>query len=289
MPDYRKFHGNYHRLFRRSAGSRNFRLEKRYLPSGLLVNEYTVTLPELAGESLLFFTDPHIHFGTTGNLFAPHGPRFWSGTGWISHALNEAVETLHPDYLLFGGDLVTYAGCYPAAMKMMASLSAPRGCFAVLGNWDKRRRQWLPFREIERLYERAGWQLLVNESVRSGGMEICGVDDYKMGIPRICGGRTDAAYRILLSHNPDTVAELPPDELSGIDLALCGHTHGGQIRIPFFGALRASSRYWKRFEYGYCGHRLYDTAMIVSSGIGTTWIHVRMNCPPEVVSVRFKK
>lgn len=288
MPDYRKFHGN-HRLFRYFAGSRNFRLEKRYLPSGLLMNEYTVTLPELAGESLLFFTDLHIRFGTTGNLFAPHGPGSWHGTGWIRSALNKAVEMMRPDYLLFGGDLVTYAVCYPAAMEMMASLSAPRGCFAVLGNWDKRRRWWLPFREIERLYERAGWRLLVNESVRSGGVEICGVDDYKMGIPRVCGNSTAAAYRILLSHNPDTVAELPPDELSRFDLALCGHTHGGQIRIPFFGALRASSRYWKRFEYGCRSHRMCDTAMIVSSGIGTTWLHVRMNCPPEIVLVRFQR
>lgn len=288
MPDYRKFHGN-HRLFRYFAGSRNFRLEKRYLPSGLLMNEYTVTLPELAGESLLFFTDLHIRFGTTGNLFAPHGPGSWHGTGWIRCALNEAVEMMRPDYLLFGGDLVTYTVCYPAAMEMMASLSAPRGCFAVLGNWDKRRRRWLPFREIERLYERAGWQLLVNESVRSGGVEICGVDDYKMGIPRVCGNSRAAAYRILLSHNPDTVAELPPDELSRFDLALCGHTHGGQIRIPFFGALRASSRYWKRFEYGCLSHRMCDTAMIVSSGIGTTWLHVRMNCPPEIVLVRFRR
>lgn len=288
MPDYRKFHGN-HRLFRYFAGSRNFRLEKRYLPSGLLMNEYTVTLPELAGESFLFFTDLHIRFGTTGNLFAPHGPGSWHGTGWIRCALNEAVEMMRPDYLLFGGDLVTYAVCYPAAMEMMASLSAPCGCFAVLGNWDKRRRWWLPFREIERLYERAGWRLLVNESVRSGGVEICGVDDYKMGIPRVCGNSTAAAYRILLSHNPDTVAELPPDELSRFDLALCGHTHGGQIRIPFFGALRASSRYWKRFEYGCRSHRMCDTAMIVSSGIGTTWLHVRMNCPPEIVLVRFQR
>ena len=288
MPDYRKFHGN-HRLFRYFAGSRHFRLEKRYLPYGLLMNEYTVTLPELAGESLLFFTDLHIRFGTTGNLFVPHGPGSWHGTGWIRCALNEAVEMMRPDYLLFGGDLVTYAVCYPAAMEMMASLSAPHGCFAVLGNWDKRRRWWLPFREIERLYERAGWRLLVNESVRSGGVEICGVDDYKMGIPRVCGNSTAAAYRILLSHNPDTVAELPPDELSRFDLALCGHTHGGQIRIPFFGALRASSRYWKRFEYGCRSHRMCDTAMIVSSGIGTTWLHVRMNCPPEIVLVRFQR
>lgn len=288
MPDYRKFPEHYHRLFRRTASPRHFRLKSWYLPSGLLVNEYTAALPELAGESLLFFTDLHIHFGKTRNLFAPHGPESWNGTCWIGHALHEALNVVRPDYLLFGGDLVTYASCYPASMDMMASLTAPRGRFAVLGNWDKRRRMWMPYREIERLYERAGWRLLINESVRDGNVCIYGTDDYKIGIPRIYGGKPDAPFRILLSHNPDAVVELPPDELSQFDLALCGHTHGGQIRIPGFGALRASSRYWKRFEYGSYDHKTCDTSMIVSSGIGTTWIHTRVNCPPEIVVLRFK-
>ena len=278
MPDYRKTGSASIRLFRRTASPRRFRLSRRFLPGGLLLNEYTAALPNSSGESLLFFTDTHIQFHTIRNLFAPHTPHSWFGTEWLAKALSEAVELLKPDTLLFGGDLVTNSVCYPAAAEMLAGLKAPNGCFAVPGNWDKRRRTWIPFREIEKLYHRAGWEILVNEAARCGGLGVYGLDDYKIGI---------APFRLLLSHNPDSVAELLPEELAQFHLALCGHTHGGQLRLPFFGALRTSSQYWKRFEYGCYEMKNSDFSMIVSSGIGATWIPLRINCPPEIILIRY--
>ena len=287
MPDYRSVPENSLRQFRRTTRPRRFRAAERILPSGLLLKEYEVLSPERTGRSLFFFTDPHIRFQPTHNFFSSAGPGSWTGTQWIGTALREALAMTHPDYLLFGGDLVTYTVCYPAAMEMMASLKAPGGCFAVPGNWDKRRRKWLPFREIERAFEQAGWRLLVNAEASDETLLVYGTDDYKIGIPRIYPSRTDAVFRVLLTHNPDTVAELPPEEFEKFDLALCGHTHGGQIRLPGFGALRASSRYWKRFEYGFYERKSGPSALLVSSGIGTTWIPVRILCPPEAVLVRF--
>ena len=154
MPDYRKTGSASTRLFRRTASPRSFRLSRRFLPGGLLLNEYAAALPNPCGESLLFFTDAHIQFHTIRNLFAPHTHHSWFGTDWLAEALAEAVGLLKPDTLLFGGDLVTNSVCYPAAAEMLAGLKAPRGCFAVPGNWDKRRRSWIPFREIEKLYHR---------------------------------------------------------------------------------------------------------------------------------------
>ena len=287
MPDYRTVPADTHRQFRRIRRPRRFHRTERHLPSGLLLKEYEFLSEDRKGKTLLFFTDLHLRFSLTRNLFGGGGPPFWRGSGWIASALREATEMLHPDYLLFGGDLVTYTECYPAAMRMMAELRAPGGCFAVPGNWDKRRRRWLPFREIERRYEQAGWRLLVNEEIRDNALLIYGTDDYKIGIPRVYDTRAKTGFRVLLSHNPDTVAELPEEEIGPFDLALCGHTHGGQIRLPGFGALRASSRYWKRFEYGFYERKGGNTAMIVSSGIGATWIPVRIHCPPEAVLVRF--
>ena len=138
---------------------------------------------------------------------------------------------LHPDYLLFGGDLVTYTECYPAAMRMMAELRAPGGCFAVPGNWDKRRRRWLPFREIERRYEQAGWRLLVNEEVRDDALLIYGTDDYKIGIPRVYDTRAKTGFRVLLSHNPDTVAELPEKALPNMIYPVVATLSGDNGRI----------------------------------------------------------
>lgn len=289
MPDYRKNKYRFHKFFRPAAFDSAFFRKESFLPSGLAVKEYTLTVPALAGQSFLFFTDTHIQGGTVRNMASPAGlPSEWSGTEWLAGALLEAVGTYAPDCLLFGGDLITYSSLYPEAMRMMAQLRAKRGQFAVYGNWDKRRRNWLPFHAIERLYEDAGWKLLDNESFSAGALEIYGMDDYKIGVPRFYRSERKHAFSLLLSHNPDSVAEMPPDELGHFDLALCGHTHGGQIRVPGFGALKASSNYWKRFEYGTYENILVNTKMIVSSGIGTTFIHYRINCPPEVILLKFQ-
>ena len=288
MPDYRKLKSNSFRFFRPAILDSSFSRKESFLPSGLALKEYELTVPALSGQSVLFFTDTHIQEGTIRNLASPaNRPRFWNGTEWLTKALREAVTLFSPDYLLFGGDLVTYSSLYPDAMHMMAQLKGKRGQFAVYGNWDKRRRSWLPFRVIEELYEKAGWKLLVNESVSDGALELYGLDDYKIGIPRIYPLGPKKGFSLLLSHNPDAVAALPPEELERFDLALCGHTHGGQIRIPGFGALKASSRYWKRFEYGAYQNRKNGMKMIVSAGIGTTLLPIRILCPPEIILLKF--
>ena len=289
MPDYRKLKSNSFRFFRPAILDSSFSRKESFLPSGLALKEYELTVPALSGQSVLFITDTHIQEGTIRNLASPaNRPRFWNGTEWLTKALREAVTLFSPDYLLFGGDLVTYSSLYPDAMHMMAQLKGKRGQFAVYGNWDKRRRLWLPFRIIEQLYEKAGWKLLNNESFSAGAFEIYGLDDYKIGIPRVYPSRRKYAFSLLLSHNPDSIADLPSDELAHFDLALCGHTHGGQIRIPGFGALKASSKHWKRFEYGAYENKQANLKLIVSSGIGTTFLPYRINCPPEIVLLRFR-
>ena len=288
MPDYRKNILSSSRFFHPASFDSTFSRREIPLPSGLVVREYRMTVPLLAGRSLLFFSDTHIQAGTVRSIAGMPGRSLrWNGTGWLTGALREAVARFSPDYLLFGGDLITYSSLYPEAMEMMAELKGTRGQFAVYGNWDKRRRSWLPFRVIEGLYEKAGWKLLVNESVSDGALELYGLDDYKIGIPRIYPLGPKKGFSLLLSHNPDAVAAFPPEELERFDLALCGHTHGGQIRIPGFGALKASSRYWKRFEYGAYQNRKNGMKMIVSAGIGTTLLPVRILCPPEIILLKF--
>ena len=83
-------------------------------------------------------------------------------------------------------------------------------------------------------------------------------------------------FRILLSHSPD---QLPWAQASGFDLMLAGHNHGGQIRLPYFGALIAPSWYGCRYAGGlYCEP---PTLLHVSRGL--CGIHpIRLNCPPEL-------
>jgi hypothetical protein len=92
----------------------------------------------------------------------------------------------------------------------------------------------------------------------------------------------------ILSHNPDTAAAmLQADKLKDAPLILCGHTHGGQFRFPGFGAVITSSRFGKRFEYGAYRHSSTGAIMYVTAGIGATWFHARIFCPPEVLFVNF--
>ena len=92
---------------------------------------------------------------------------------------------------------------------------------------------------------------------------------------------------IVISHNPDAIMEFTAD-LGSIDLILCGHTHGGQIRLPLLGALRTSSRYWRKFDYGHYIHAKTGTNMIVTGGLGNTLLDFRFCCRPEVVQLTLK-
>ncbi len=264
--------------------------ETVFTPSGLAIRKYAVPCKKLAGRRIFFFSDLHYKGEYTRNIFGGSS-RGWDDAGeWIFHALGEACEYLRPDDFLFGGDLISYSCMLPRTAKLLRIFPKGKGKAAVYGNWDKRRRRWLPFKAIESLYQDAGWTVLCNESISVDGLFLYGLDDYKMGFPRINPAgkqEEDASYRILLSHNPDAIPNIPRTTLSRFNLALCGHTHAGQIRIPFFGAIRTSSDYWKKFEYGgYCCPK-GKLNMIVSAGIGTTLIPIRVFCPPEVLSIQF--
>ena len=96
-------------------------------------------------------------------------------------------------------------------------------------------------------------------------------------------------FNCIISHKPCTaVGSFNPVEFSDINLILSGHTHGGQIRIPGFGAIHTSSDHWKLFEYGHYQHKISNTHMIVTNGIGYTGPNIRLFCKPEIVRIRFK-
>lgn len=88
------------------------------------------------------------------------------------------------------------------------------------------------------------------------------------------------AYKIFLYHYPDGIRAA---SAKGLDLFLAGHTHGGQIRLPFYGALVTASTLGKQFEYGH--YVVGKTHMNVSSGIEMTGLPVRFLTPPEVAVI----
>ena len=236
----------------------------------------------LAGTRILFFSDLHIR-----PQHAECFPRRlrWNGAEKIRDFLTDTVAEYHPDHLFFGGDLMAYSCCFPECIELFRSLRCSGLKLAVYGNWDLMR-PWLPKRVWRDLLRDAGVELLVNESVRCGGLRVFGLDEIRKGCPEYRAPETPPELECVLVHNPDTVPQfLSGEMLSRIDLILCGHTHGGQIRIPGFGAMMCSSRHWKRFEYGLYENRRTGTRMLVSAGLGVTFIRKRIFCPPEAVII----
>lgn len=225
--------------------------------------------PELNGQTIMFFSDLH-----------------WNDNQPLAYDLKDFASQYQPDWLIFGGDLVNYSCHINSAKELLQGLQAKNDALAVVGNWDRRRWVWFSREKWEKLIADTGFKLLINAEYCSHGVRFWGVDDYKRGIPEY-EPANDNAMSVVISHNPDAIMKFV-DNLTSINLILCGHTHGGQIRIPFLGAIRTSSVYWRKFDYGHYIHAQTGTHLIITAGLGNTWLDFRFCCRPEAVFITFR-
>ena len=183
------------------------------------------------------------------------------------------INALNPDFVCFTGDLVEDKRFAPAALDFIRQIKAP--VYGAPGNHD----YWCgaPFADYEEAFAATGGAWLVDRStvIAEHELEIVG-----MAMKGIHALRPpQARQRILLLHYPEMA-----DRLQGprFDLILSGHSHCGQVRLPFYGALMLP---WGvgRYDAGYfvsLGGPLY-----VNVGIGTYHLPVRFNCRPELTLV----
>ena len=192
------------------------------------------------------------------------------------------VNALAPDVVLIAGDFITekrlstrlYA--YPEALAPLAGLRPRLATVAVLGNHD----HWRDAVAARRALIANGVKVLDNQAVQIGPLVVGGLDDsftHHEDVPAtLAAMRRLRGARILLSHDPDPFADLPPD----IPLMVAGHTHCGQVALPFYGAFRTMSRYGRRYA---CG-RVEEggKTLFVTAGLGTSGIPVRIAAPPDL-------
>ena len=192
------------------------------------------------------------------------------------------LNRLRPDLVLIAGDLVSErrsaTHIYTAAevVAPLGKLRAPLGVVVAPGNHD----HWFKPDALRSELENRGLRVLQNDAVKLGPLIIGGVDDDYTehdDVPATLAAmdRLGPGVPLLLTHSPDII----PDVQRPVAAIFAGHTHCGQIRFPFVGALTYVSRYGDRFACGDMTDR--GQRVFVGAGVGTSLLPLRYNTPPD--------
>ena len=196
----------------------------------------------------------------------------------VSHEIVSAavgmVMAEKPDLIVLGGDYVTWSDrrYMTAAAEGLAPLSAPYGVIAVLGNHDDDRD--MPAALVAR-----GFTVLRDArtrlTIRGEVMDFAGIRYWTHKLTDIAHiVRGSVPHTILLAHTPKRLLEA---QILAVPAVMSGHTHGGQIVLPGVGAIAA-----REFPVIAGLAQRQGTTIFVSRGVGTVYVPVRINCPPEV-------
>jgi uncharacterized protein len=224
--------------------------------------------PALEGFTIALLTDLHAGDGTPLSL--------------IRRACHLAMAE-KPDLIAVTGDLVADdATGFGEVLDALRGLAAPHGVYAVPGNHDhivgigRWHRDVAEQEAVRDLTNRA-------EVLDVDGARFCvaGVDDLSSGDPDlgVLPPPEERDFTLLLAHDPDQ-AERVRRVCDAVDLIVSGHTHGGQVRLPFVGAIRNPAKHDDLYEEGL--RRRPWTQVYTSRGVGTVHIPVRFLCRPEV-------
>jgi predicted MPP superfamily phosphohydrolase len=213
------------------------------------------------------------------------------------HRGAEIATALDPDLIAVTGDFVSTAARYAVScVEALKALRARLGVFAVLGNHD----YWTgAAKTLPGLLRAASIELLVNRSapVRDRGdtLWLGGVDDVWAGRPDLEStfrAAPRSAFRVLLCHEPDFADHAAR---GGIPLQVSGHSHGGQVIVPFVGPLPyVLPLYGRKYPIGLQRVTHGDTLVYTNVGLGLLALpkpfpEFRINCPPEVTLLTLRR
>lgn len=239
-------------------------------------------LPEaLDGMRIVYFADLH-----AGPYYKPAAVE----------RLAAKISELKPDMLIFGGDMVQHEASallldYNRVGAALASVDAPLGKYAVYGNHDII--SSVTKAVAAAILSEGGFTVLDNEAVEAlPGFYIAGTAPWPTegensprnlsDVSRVAWAAETGKFALLLSHEP---AQLRKNAEYPFALQLSGHTHGGQIALPFVDTLRIADMDIYRAGF----YREKNTEMYVSVGIGTSIVRIRMFVPPEIVVLTLRR
>jgi predicted MPP superfamily phosphohydrolase len=204
----------------------------------------------------------------------------------IQRVVDLAQQT-KPDLIALTGDYTTsFRRFIEPCAEALGRLRAPEGVWAVLGNHDHYTDPELTTRALER--QHINVMNNVNTVLRRGSdvLQLSGIDDSSWAgddWSRALHGLDPGRPTVLLSHQP-IVLDLP--QTQNVSLILSGHTHGGQIRLPWLGA--PAQMLTKDLKYAHGLFRRGETQLYVSSGTGVIGLPVRFGVRPEIAVLRLK-
>lgn len=180
----------------------------------------------------------------------------------LEECLPEVIAREKPDLIVFTGDALNSTGGLPVLKRCLTRLADVAPTFVVKGNWDVARE-----RELD-LFGNTGVRELEREAVK---VRVEGTELWLAGVPagsphlidKALEAVPSGAFTVFLYHYPDEILEVARRK---VDLYCAGHTHGGQVALPFYGALMTLSRFGTQYEAGL--YRADETWLYVNRGIG---------------------
>ncbi len=192
------------------------------------------------------------------------------------------VEALQPDLIVLTGDYLEEQRNIRGVLSFLKELKATHGIYAVQGNWEYWSR--LEGENLRRHFAGVGVKLLINErsdlEINGHAMSIFGLD-YPSSTDHLSRLQEEVdprRFNLLLSHVPAFSHEQLNKDIS---LILSGHTHGGQVRLPFLPPFYLP-RYSGRFVSGFYTVSQHRIPLYVSRGVGTSVLPLRFFCRPEI-------
>jgi uncharacterized protein len=210
------------------------------------------------------------------------------GIQGLPEAVIDVISELTPDLCVMTGDyrFDIEGSCERAQAGMrpiVECISAKCDILGILGNHDPS--------EMAYALEEMGVRVLINDASEvernHASISIIGIDDpydYKCDdLESALAPVPTDRFKILLAHAPERYAQAAE---KGIHLYLCGHTHAGQVRIPWIGPVIRNSVCPRSYSHGYWRHK--GMHGYTSAGIGCSMLPVRFNCPPEIVLIELR-
>ncbi len=242
-------------------------------PNVVTVNNYKIKDESLRGIKIVFAGDFHVKPYQEKRL----------------DYIVEKINAQNPDIVLLIGDYVNMHSEYMSfpiskTAEKLSKIYSKAGTYTVLGNHD----YYKEGKKIKEALTAKGITVLENRcrkiEIGDKTFYVAGIEDLVTGFPNVERAlKHSKTPTILLSHQPDIFPSIPKDR---VNLTLAGHTHGGQVVIPFIGPIIVPSKFGKKFASGYFDED--GKKMIVTKGLGTSVLPIRFNCTPEIVVIEFE-